>query len=51
MRYKITIIQEKENNHEERYPSWVEIYNQTIEGMNVLDVVKAANGLLDKERK
>jgi hypothetical protein len=51
MKYKITISQEKENNPEERYPSWVEIYEQTIDGMNVLDVVKAANGLLDKEKK
>jgi hypothetical protein len=51
MKYKITIIQEKENNPEERYTSWVEIYDQTIEDMNVLNVVKAANGILDKENK
>ena len=50
MKYKITISQEKESNLEERYPSWVEIYDQTIEGMNVLNVVKAANGILDKEK-
>ena len=51
MRYKITISQEKESSPEDRYQSWVEIYDQTIEGMNVLDVIKAANGLLDKEKK
>lgn len=45
MKYKVTISEIRPPQAEERYEQSKEIYDQTVEDLDILAVIKAVNGI------